>query len=382
MAKPALKTVHGQPSYQVKSSTVDAHVTRQAGMLGPVTFTVGKKKIQPFSIAPWAENGEKIDRGLPQLLHALRGDFFCLPFGGNDNPWKDQQHPPHGDTANYKWTSPDISSAGKTHELSMRMTLKSMPGSVRKTIRLIDGHSAIYQEHEVCGVSGTIATGHHAMLKLPSLPGSGIISTSPFVHAQVLPMPFENPEIGGYSTLKPDGPFSSLAKVPMLDGSMTDISHYPARLGFDDLVMLVADDSLPFAWTAVTMPEEGLIYFALRNPRQLRSTILWMSNAGRHYHPWNGRHHSVLGIEDVSAYYHIGQAESAKSNPLKRKGFPTGIKYSAKTPTRIPYIMGVCSAPKGFGKVADIKPETGSRIKLKSTNGKTITTRLNLGHLA
>jgi hypothetical protein len=167
----------------------------------------------------------------------------------------------------------------------------------------------------------------------------------------------------------------------MLDGRSTDVSRYPARLGFDDLVMMVADETLPFAWTAVSMPGENLIYFALRNPRQLRSTILWMSNAGRHYHPWNGRHHSVLGIEDVTSYYHIGQSESAGSNALTRKGFPTTLSFSPKAPTRIPYIIGLCKAPKGFGKVSDIRPDKGGRIRLKSSTGKSTTARVDLAHL-
>ena len=84
--KPTLETLHGQPSYSIRSDAVEAHVTQTAGMLGPVTFTLGKKKVSPFSVAPWALNGETIDKGLPPLLHALRGDFFCLPFGGNENP--------------------------------------------------------------------------------------------------------------------------------------------------------------------------------------------------------------------------------------------------------------------------------------------------------
>ncbi len=76
--------------------------------------------------------------------------------------------------------------------------------------------------------------------------------------------------------------------------------------------MLTADPKLPFAWSAVTFPKEGNVYFALRDPRVLRHTLLWISNGGRHYPPWNGRHTDVMGIEDATSYFHYGLAESAR----------------------------------------------------------------------
>ena len=84
--KPTLETLHGQPSYSIRSDAVEAHVTQTAGMLGPVTFTLGKKKVSPFSVAPWALSGETIEKGLPPLLHALRGDFFVCRLAGMRHP--------------------------------------------------------------------------------------------------------------------------------------------------------------------------------------------------------------------------------------------------------------------------------------------------------
>jgi len=82
---------------------------------------------------------------------------------------------------------------------------------------------------------------------------------------------------------------------------------YPARRGFDDLVMLSADPDLPFAWNAVTFPAQRYVWFSLRDPRVLRHTIFWISNGGRHYAPWNGRHTGVLGLEDITSYFHMGR---------------------------------------------------------------------------
>jgi cobalt/nickel transport system permease protein len=38
-----------------------------------------------------------------QVLRVLRGDFFCLPFGGNATAWHGEKHPLHGETANREW---------------------------------------------------------------------------------------------------------------------------------------------------------------------------------------------------------------------------------------------------------------------------------------
>jgi hypothetical protein len=42
--------------------------------------------------------------GIPAILQVLRGDFFCLPFGGNTRSFRGENHPPHGETANARWT--------------------------------------------------------------------------------------------------------------------------------------------------------------------------------------------------------------------------------------------------------------------------------------
>ena len=173
-------------------------------------------------------------------------------------------------------------------------------GQVDKFLTLIDGHTALYSCHVVSGMQGPMSVGHHALLKFP-LGAAGRISTSRFEHGQVLPSAFESPEGGGYQSLRPGAVFRSLERVPLQDGSHADLTAFPARAGYDDLVLVAAPARLPLAWSAVTFSQPPYVWFALRDPRSLRSTLLWMSNGGRHYPPWNGEHTRVLGIEDVTA---------------------------------------------------------------------------------
>ena len=366
MSAPTLHTVHGQPSWSFRSSHVHANLTKLGGHLAPVSFRLAHRLVAPFSVAPWAE--EKLAPDTPGLLRALRGDFFCAPFGGNGTPWRGENHPPHGETANANWQLKSFERSADRLTLHARLHTSVRAGTVDKFITLVEGQPVIYQRH-VLTARGPMPVGHHAMIRFPDTPGSGVVSTSRFAAAQVFPDAFESPENRGYQSLQPGAAFRSLERVPLLAGGSADLTRYPARRGFEDLVMLTADAKLPLAWNAVTFPRERYVWFALRDPRMLRHTILWISNGGRHYPPWSGRHVSVMGIEDTTSYFHYGLAESAQPNPLSRRGIATALMLDPKKPAAINYIVGVAEIPAGFDRVADIR-RAGAEIELVAASGK------------
>jgi hypothetical protein len=370
------QTKLGQPSWRLTSDCVEAFVTEQGGHIGPVTFRLGRRQIQPYSVAPWAE--EEADPKLPPILQVLRGDFFCLPFGVNATPFRGERHPVHGETANARWKL-ESASRGTLH-LSLKTKVRK--GRVDKQVFLRPGQTAIYQRHIIAGLSGPMNLGHHAMLKFPDAPGSGRISTSRFTFGQVLPTPFEQPEQGGYSSLKVGATFQSLQRVALASGGHADLTRFPARRGFEDLVMVASAATQPFAWTAVTFAEECYVWFALKDPRVLRQTVFWISNGGRHDAPWNGRHVNVLGLEEVTAYFHYGLSESAGKNPLAAKGIPTCLQLNPDQPLTVNYIMAVAAIPKGFDRVKSISPaRDGQSVKLTSCNGRTIAAAVDLDFL-
>jgi hypothetical protein len=374
------RIIHGQPSWRVASTQVEAFVTETGGHLGPVTFDRQVRKLQPYSVAPWVE--ERVDPAEPTIIKVLRGDFFCLPFGGNATPYGKEKHPVHGETANARWQFRSRETQAGRSCLHLSLQTKVRPGRVDKRIWLVDGQNTIYSRHVVSGMSGPMNLGHHAMLKFPDAPGSGLLSTSRFVYGQVFPHAFELPENGGYSWLKQGAEFTSLETVPALNGETADLTRYPARRGFEDLVMMVSDAELPFAWTAVAFPKERYVWFALKDPRVLRETIFWLSNGGRHYPPWSSRHVNVMGLEEVTSNFHLGLAESARKNPISRKGFPTCLSLNPRKPLVVPYIMGVATIPAGFDRVASIQAARGNQaILLQSASGKQTRAAVDIGFL-
>jgi hypothetical protein len=375
MGLPLEKNIARHPAWKLSSDRTEAWLTRTGGHLGPVRFRLNGRTIEPFALAPWT--GEKFTPPLPPLLRILGGDFFCLPFGGNATPHGREIHPLHGETAQGAWKL--LSHDGANHGTWV-LRPKVRPGRVLKKIWLVPRQTAIYQRHEIHGMRGPISLGHHANLQFPNDEGSGRISTSPFSVGQVYPGAFENPAQGGYSALKPGARFTALARVPLATGGTADLSHYPARRGFTDLVMLISRSAGPFAWTAVTFPRQRYVWFALKNPRVLRHTILWLSNGGRHYAPWNGRHVSMMGLEEVTSYFHEGLAESVCPNALNRQGIPTSLVLRPDRPTVIDYIMAVAQIPAGFDEVRTIRPDREG-VALTSVSGKKAVARVDLDFL-
>ncbi|MCS7048624.1 MAG: hypothetical protein NZ483_04950 [Verrucomicrobiae bacterium] len=359
--------VYGQMSWKLQSDRVCAWLTQSGGHLGPVEFRLGRRVVAPYSVAPWWN--EKLPGSVPVILRVLRGDFFCAPFGANTEAYRGERHPLHGETANGRWQL--IESNGQ--RLHARLRTRVRTGQVDKLIELRDGHTAVYQRHRLVGMGGPMPVGHHAMLRFNS---PGKITTSRFVFGQVCPVPFENPAEGGYSTLKVGAEFDSLERVPLATGDYTDLSRYPARRGFEDLAMIVADDSQPLAWTAVTFPQERFVWFALKDPRTLRETLFWISNGGRHQPLWEGRHVNVMGLEEVTSYFAFGLAASARPNPLSARGFPTCLHLNRHRPTVVSYIMAVAEVPRGFDEVARIEAVNGG-VELVSPKGARVRVALD-----
>ncbi len=378
--KPGLRVVRGQPSWRIASDCVEAFVTVVGGHIAPVTFDRGGRRIRPYSIAPWAE--ERGAAALEPIIKVLRGDFFCMPFGGNATAFAGEKHPVHGETANARWHFESLETRDGKTSLHLSLNTRTRRGRVDKTIAVADGQNTVYSRHVISKAAGPMSFGHHAMLKFPDSPGSGVISTSRFVFGQVFPQTFELPENGGYSFLKPGAEFQSLEAVPALNGGSADLTRYPARRGFEDLVMLVSDASEPFAWTAVTFPKERYVWFALKDPRVLRQTIMWISNGGRHYPPWSSRHVNVLGLEEVTSWFHVGLAESAAKNPISARGHPTSVTLRAGESFAISYITGIAKIPRGFDRVESIEPgPRRQQIILRSKSGKQAKAGVDLAFL-
>ena len=332
-------------------------------MVGPIEFHLNGEWRQVMHVAPWAE--EPIDAD--PILKCLRGDFFCMPFGLSFVPFEGELHPLHGETANQPWSEESLSAS----EIRLQLETTIRPAKVSRSVSVRKSEANVYQSTVVSGGVGPVTYGMHAMPKFPSAPGSGLLSFSPYSEGLVFPGNFEEPSLGGYTSLKPGTFFESVTAVPTRDGGTADLTRYPARPGYEDLVMLLSEPGLDFAWSAVTFPDLGYVWFCLKDPRVLPSTMLWISNGGRHYAPWNGRHRGVMGIEEVCTGLPSGIGEAVASNLMADRGHKTYGVLDPDSPLAINVILGSAAIPSGFGRVADIQ-RTNSGVVILGTEGAAV----------
>jgi hypothetical protein len=158
-------------------------------------------------------------------------------------------------------------------------------------------------------------------------------------------------------------------RVPTVYGDTLDLTRYPLRYGHEDVVQFVSDTSREFCFSSVTFPDEGYLFFQLKDPRVLSSTLLWRSNGGRHYAPWSGRVRGALGLEEVTTYFAYGPKHSAEPNPLSKRGWRTCLELSREKPTEVRLIMGLAAVPAGFTGVRDITRE-GRAVLIHGKGGE------------
>ena len=369
------RSVHSQPSAILATKDVEVAVTTRGGHMAPVTFfRSSDRPVQPYYVSPWQDEAP-LPMPAPVLV-TLRGDFFCMPFGGNSAEVAGEKHPPHGEIVGELWEVVGTKQAGDVSTLTMEIDTKVRKGRVIKELSLVDGQNAVYSRHTIEGFAGRAPLGHHATLAMPEKEGAVRIATSPIRFGMTCPGVFSDPKQREYQALLPGAKWTDLAKVPVAwkGAADADLTRLPGRYGYADLVQLVNESSEKTggpAWTTATFADEGYLWFALKDPAVLTTTVFWMENHGRHGHPWNGRN-NCLGIEDATAFFADGLAASVSDNLLSKEGIATAVTLTADKPTTVNYIQGVVRIPEGFENVKTLEFAPGE-VTFVSTTGKRVT---------
>ncbi|MBM3821590.1 MAG: hypothetical protein FJ404_01670 [Verrucomicrobia bacterium] len=368
------RTLNSQPSFIVTTKQVELAVTELGGHMAPVTFfRDSAQPVQPYHISPW--QNEKPSKMPAPVLVVLRGDFFCLPFGGNSEAVSGEKHPPHGEIVGDAWKLEGTTKVGDVTTLTMAIDTKVRKGRVTKELSLVEGHNAVYSRHSIAGFTGRVPLGHHATLAMPEKEGAVRIATSAFRFGMTYPGLFSDPRQREYQALLPGAKWTDLTKVPAAwkGAADADLTRLPGPYGYADLIQLAHESwgkTGGPAWTTATFAEAGYVWFALKDPAVLNSTVFWMEHHGRHGHPWNGRN-NCLGLEDVTAYFADGLAASTRDNLFTQAGVATAVELSAGQPTVVNYIQGVARIPAGFENVRTLEFGPG-QVTFVSTTGQRV----------
>ena len=360
---------HKAPGWYLENGNISLFLTEEGGQHAPVTFFAdSEKSIQPYYITPWQDRRPE-ELSSIKLLQNLRGDFFCLPFGGNAEAYNGEQHLCHGETSGEKWTLVKAEEeAGKT-VFEFEMDKKIRKAHVVKHLEMRSGDSALYIRHTVSGMSGKMPYGHHAIMQMPEEGEKMYFSCGKFDFGMTPSSLFSDPKNREFQFLASGAEFTTLEKIPTLfkDPADYDYSVYPSPVGYTDLFAMFKKPSDKPAWAAAAYPERGYLFFSLKNASELPATTLWVANGGRYGFPWDGETR-CFAVEESCSFFADGLKPSVEENALTKKGWKTCGEFSEETPFRVRVIQGVARISADYKKTASVEYLDG-KILFTDENG-------------
>ena len=308
-------------------------VQRLGAMLAPVTFALADgRQVSPLHIAPWA--GEPEAQEQPGILRRMRGDWPCAPFGysveseGWAADWAATMGPAeadeevHGYCSNHDWRwreAPDGSL-----RLSIDYPAASPIARVERSVTPDSNAAAVDLEFSIIVRRRCrLPIGLHPVFRLPNQAGAARLELGRFDCARTYP-----------GTVEPSAPmfamnqiFHDLAAVPGRDGKTIDASRLPFAADTEELLQIEGLNGS----VALANDAEGYRVRLTWRTEHFPSLLLWISNRGRKFAPWNGRH-LALGIEPVCSPFGLGPATAVADNPIARSGVPTAREFSPDAP--------------------------------------------------
>lgn len=336
----------------------------EVGHIRTLEFGHDGRRIAPLHTAPWV-NDAPIDRDAAVFPteQALSGDFLCAPFCASDV----EAGPLHGWTANAPWKLTDQSAGQGATEATYTLSHPVMGAEVTKSFRLRAGEPFLYVAHQFTGGAGSIPVSHHAMIRVSE---KAAISYSPKAMVFTGDQPPESDAARGRSLLAYPWQGADIGAIPLAAGGTIDVRSYPVAERHEDVVELIEAPTSTLGWTAVVREAEDDVILLVKDSRILPQTTLWMSNGGRDYAPWSGRHTGVLGIEDGRSFGAAGHRASIEPNFLIQRGVPTAFDLGAVLTIR--YAIGAIPRPEGWSRIDSVRLE-GNSLNLVESGGATAT---------
>lgn len=316
-----------------------ASVQALGGMLGPVTFLLPDgRQVSPLHVAPWFDDPTRTAQ--PPILQELRGEWPCVPFG-TDAPrelpvgWSatgetfDGAGAPHGHSSNTEWVFTNVAPDRITLTCDYPET-----HPIRRLTRIITADPQAPALDITLTVEARrpcrLPIGLHPTLRLP-LAATARLKPPSFHEGRVFPLDVEP----GQGLLQPGATFPNLDAILRRNGGTLSLSDLPLAENTEELVQLCGVTGgfrlqHPDGWAVTLDWDTG----------HFPSLLLWISNRGRAYAPWNSRH-VALGVEPVCAAFDLGPAVSTAPNPISAAGIPTARAFDPEHPFTTHYRIGV-----------------------------------------
>ena len=331
---------------------IEVALDRGLGHLSSFAVLRDGRRIDPFARVEWADEPPDSPRFPPDMaphLGRMSKDFFCAPFSTDDV----EDAPAHGWPANSAWRVVAAEGARATFALDRRVA----GAEIEKDWTLIDGHPFLYQRHRFRGGEGRIPVAHHTMVDLSR---GGEILLSP---KRLYETPGERPEAGRDDTrsiFAYPAEAEDPTRFPGADGPL-DLTRWPVGDRHNDFAMAVEADLSGWGWAMVVRPADGDAAILIKRAAVLPQTMLWFSNGGRQFPPWNGGFSGVLGLEEAASLGGEGWRASAAANRWTERGVPTALQLVPGGVAEVGFALGAIpwDGPPAPVRVLDDRVEVG-----------------------
>lgn len=314
----------------IEGERVAAELQELGGMIAQARFRLRDGQlIEPLATAPWRH--EEVPADLPPILRGLAGEWPCVPFGGQSVPdglppdWAPPDPRPawdrdaHGHGANSPW-SLDIEAPDRAR-LRIDYPSDHPVRALERTVACRPGEAALDLSLTIHPrADAVLPVGLHPVLRVPDAPGTARLRLAPGARAWTFPVDVEP----GRSVLAPDQRDRAPDDLRDRHGRPIDLRRLPFAEPGEDLVLLTGTGG------AVTVEdrEAGHAVTVRWEAERLPSCLLWISNGGRTFPPWNGRFRA-LGIEPIAAPFDLGLRWAEGATLLGAAGVPVATRLRA-----------------------------------------------------
>jgi hypothetical protein len=334
-------------TWTIQSSFVKAEIQNVGAMVGPAWFNLGRTQAQPFAVAPWAESGSAEHAALPGILQRLRGEWPCVPFGITNTrtlpaDWQPRTSTtiepdphPHGLSSNAQWHLADLQADRITLTLrypeSHAVAVLTRIISASRLQPQLD-FSLRIEVREPC----ELPIGLHPTFRVSQAPRQTLLDLGSSASVWTSPVPLEP----GVPYFESDIRGTSPSRVPVRAG-VEDITRLPLPRAAEEIVLAIGHEGR----ASLQNLEEAYRATLSWDPVMFPACLLWLSNGGRTYYPWDGRFRAI-GIEPVRSAFDLGTVVSReRSNPLWQVGVPCVFQLSPTAPFETRYCVTLTTIP-------------------------------------
>lgn len=305
---------------------LSAQVSRAGGILTSLRHHLSANLSYPvFYRAPWLDDAE-LCVTQPPLMQRLAGEWVGVPFGHSAQDGDGFfHHASHGLPVNGTWEivghQPD--------SIRLHFTFpEAYPlASVQRDITLLDEGRVSFQLIVNARRACRLPIGLHPIFPVGGDAGEVLLTAENSVGGVVYPQATE----AGVSQLHPLARFAHLDAVPALGGSTVNLQRLPLPYATEEIVQLLS----PVSGISLHYPAQQRRVTLRWDTQRLPHCLLWFSNGGRAYAPWNSRNW-CLGVEPICSAWDMGPG-SLQDNALTAQGYATAIDFTPETPLRVTY---------------------------------------------